>query len=212
MVDPDPLKDLRAAWRSLDAPEPSDERAELAERDPEGAEVVDWLRAAWVSLEVPATPPVPHIPTARPTALPTFLRAAAVVFVAASLALGAWKLFAADDAHERELVAPRVEPEAPPPGAPEPAPPSADEPVRLAALEGRVHFFLKVGGKRGRAVGGRRLAGHWGLNRHHRGHRFCGCVGFRNGGGTRERHRTTHGFAGVLGIGTEIGKWLQGRL
>ena len=87
-----PLDELRAAWTSLRPREPAEEADQA---DARTGEVVDWLRAAWGTVEAPVLQrPGPRVPAGRllflrGSRLAKGVAAAAVVLVA----FGSWALF-----------------------------------------------------------------------------------------------------------------------
>ncbi len=133
----DPLDDLRAAWRSLEAPAPTDE---LADADPRTRRAVEWMRAAWATVEPERelAPPRP-VPVAAPRLLPppVLLRLAAAILVATLAALLWWR---PDGSAAVEEGAPGLTADSDAPSAPDRRVPEPERVPEQPVLEHVVQF------------------------------------------------------------------------
>lgn len=107
----DPLDALREAWRALDAPDPTADRDAVA--DPAERAALEWMRAAWGTLEAP---PV-RVPVLRRRRV---RRSLALVPLAAAAGIAAALWLARSDEHasqpaesEPAPVAETLQPEVP---------------------------------------------------------------------------------------------------
>jgi len=125
------LRELEAAWRSLPLPPPN---RELEDEDPATRQAVEWMRSAWVSLEIPRAP-APPVPMRARRRWPSRLARIAAVLVLALGALLLARSISAPDETEIARTPPTNDTEAR--QGPDPPPPAV---ALLAATADRIEL------------------------------------------------------------------------